>query len=123
MAVSKRKIEKCLATIEAIVSNDSVDQYVVGFTRKSAITKGDDYRREGFEHLVILEDKMDRVTGLQLETALQQLTMLGEDGAVLTQKYHHEKAGKRTQFRSSGASTADESMKECSVYVAWWCKP
>ncbi len=122
MAISRQRIDRCLATVEAIISSKDVDQYLIGFTRKSANQKGDDYRRAGFEHFVILADKMDRASALKLENELQRRTLGGPTSSRLHRKYHQEKVAKRTLFSSAGGSPADGSVKECSVYLAWWMK-
>lgn len=122
MAITRQRIEKCISTVEAIISNTNVDQYLIGFTRQSANQKGDEYRRRGFEHFVILADKMDRASALKLENELQRRALGAATFSRLHKKYHAEKSAHGTLYGSSGGSPADGSVKECSVYIAWWMK-
>lgn len=90
LPVSLKRIESCLATVEAIASSSSVNEFLVGYTRQSAGQKGDAYRRLDFKHFVILADKMTMSDGLRLENALQKRTM-GDPQSPVHRKYHSEK--------------------------------
>lgn len=120
--ITVARVKKCLATIETIVSSPAVDQYLIGFTGLSAQEKGDQYRRKGidFEHLVILADKLDCTDALTLERKLQQRTLLGDESIVVTQKYHAEKKARGSLHASDGGTSRDKSIKDFSVYIAWW---
>ena len=118
------RVEKCLATIETIVSSEHVHTYLIGHTGLSAGQKGDQYRRPdvGFEHLVIIADKMDCESSLDLEDALQARTLWGDPTSIVARKYHPEKRKLGKSIRSHGGTKKDKDEKSFSVYLAWWNK-
>jgi predicted GIY-YIG superfamily endonuclease len=119
--ITESRIEKCLATVRSICASSSIDQYLIGYTKESAASKGDKYRsRVGFHHLVLLADRMTQRDALTLEEALQ--TRAKRDRrSVLGKKYHHEKRS-LAHAPSTGGVSLEETEAICAVYIAWWDK-
>ncbi|MDI7775314.1 hypothetical protein [Asticcacaulis sp. EMRT-3] len=123
MSQIKNRAQICLNTIESIISSKSVDQYLIGWTSLPCGTKADQYRRHGFEHLVVLSDKLNHKTALDLEEYLQRSTMLLNDPEnILCNKYHAEKKARGRTYRSDGGTLKDKLDKQFSVYIVWWGK-
>jgi hypothetical protein len=129
MSISKSRIEKCLETVKAICASPAVAEYLIGRTGQSAQDKGDFYRNlrkngraDGFDHLVVLADKLTNADAKTLEDRLQAWCGLGKEcppdldrREVNCRKYHH---GKRGRYPSNGNSRRDEH----AIYMVWWEK-
>jgi len=99
-----------------------IDQYLIGYTVLSASEKGDKYRtRVGFQHVIILADKMKQADALDFEHRIQKHIMSDKLGRLCS-LYHKEKIALDRTIRSSGGSTRGELDPICSVYMAWWDK-
>jgi hypothetical protein len=120
MMLRQKRVDICLETIRAIAALPTVTEYIIGFTTLSAAQKGDQYRRVGFHHLIILADKMSRPVAIDLEHRIQHAIF--KQGDSLSRNYHKEKFARGTLFKSSGDSPRDPAVKECSVYMAWWTR-
>lgn len=120
--ITQSRLEKCLATVRSICTSPALDQYLIGYTAASAAWKGDQYRsREGFQHLVVLADRMSRDDALELETTLQR-TIWSDPNDIACMKYHAEKREDGQPYSSYGGKKSDPSETSCSVYMAWWDK-
>ncbi|MGN6307303.1 MAG: hypothetical protein ACTHNH_21000 [Mesorhizobium sp.] len=72
----------------------------------------------GYQHLVVLADKMTRADAHNLEEYLQ--TAIKNDRRhVLYRKYNADRRDGR-YFRSAGQATSDPASKSHSVYLAFW---
>lgn len=119
MQGTRKNIEPLLSTVKALSSLPSLREYLIGHTRLPAWRKAAEYRRVGFEHFVVLVDKLSRAESLEIENALQRAIFSGTDSQMF-QKYHSEKRTHGVLSRSFGGSSADPTAKECSVYVVWY---
>jgi hypothetical protein len=121
MTITTKRVERCLKTVEAIASLDTLTGYLIGYTGLSASIKGDQYKvpSQGFHHFVILADKLTFEDSLDLEAYLQRRTMGGQPGTVVYEKYHTEKRDRKRFYRSAGGQK-DRGRKEYSVYMVWY---
>lgn len=117
--ITQSRVDRCLDTIEAICESKRLVWCLIGFTQLSAAVKGDSYRRHGFDHLVVLADKMDRAAALNLERRIQE-AIFGDLTGLLFDKYHPKKRKKGIHLPSWGGSPRDASIPGCSVYMVWW---
>ena len=119
--ITKSRLDKCLSTITSICSSPQLEQYLIGYTVLSAGKKGDQYRspRIGFEHLVVLADKLTQMEALDLERRLQSAIWDKED-EIACKKYHAEEKANGRIFSSAGGSRKGLTAPECSVYMVWW---
>jgi hypothetical protein len=89
---SKSEVERLLNVIEAIARSPHVHDFVIGYTSQSAKNRCQQYRNVGFDHLVILADKMTSGGALDLESALDKaLKARSEKGSLIFCKWHSEK--------------------------------
>ena len=108
MAMTKRKkrikrIDKCLDTIKAIISNQNLKKYLVGLTLLPAGKKSDAYRGWGFDHAVVLESHLSADDAKKLEGDIQKRCWK-DKRRMHWKKYHPEK-------RDKGAAWLDKVEK------------
>jgi hypothetical protein len=111
------RTKTCLAAIASISHSADVRRYVIGFTSREGMLRGDEYRGVGFNHLVILADRLTSKEGLDLECALfNAICGRGSDRrSNLFRKYDRKKRS-RGYRRSYGGHV---SKRSTAVYMAW----
>jgi hypothetical protein len=115
----KSEVERLVNVIEAIAGSPQVHHFVVGYTSQSAKKRGQQYRAEGFAHLVILADKMISEDALDVESALHEAMKAGIDKrSALSRKWHSEKS-EDVYRRSTGGHSKRPLEPIHSVYIAW----
>jgi len=119
MRITPKLVDTCIDTIAAICRNPSLREYIIGFTALDAVEKGNHYRRIGFDHLVVLADKMNRPSALDLEGRIQSRIFSGENRKLFN-KYHAEKRVNGHVYQSYGGSPRDGADLNQSVYMVWW---
>ena len=117
--ITENRINICLRTILSICQSPNIDQYLVGLTSLSSGKKGDQYRSNGFDNLVIIADKLSSQDAKHLESRIQA-HIFGNVGTILHRKYHKEKIAYGRIIPSAGGVTHDPASKKWSVYMAWW---
>lgn len=118
--LSQNRIDKILATVRSICASPMVDQFLIGFTAQSASQRGDQYRNSaGFEHLVVLADKLSSADALDLEKRLQ-IAILENITDPAWEKYHSDKKENGQTYSSAGGKAHEVSDRSCAVYMAWW---
>ena len=118
MAIQTKRVEFYLNTIWAVAASPYVSSYVIGYTSAQLWKRSRNYRTLGYDHFVILEDKMNRDDALWLEERIQ--TEIKRDRRHTNyRKYHIDKRDGR-YYRSAGQNTTDPQSLMHSVYMAWW---
>ena len=115
--ITQKRVDLCLGAMRAICCSPNVRGIVVGYTSKSAGVRAQSYRRVGFDHLVILADKMKSADALELERRLQEHIKGGGD-KLLSKKYAKNKLMDVVRSSAGGVKT-NELDFACSVYMAW----
>ena len=118
MRFQTRRIDWYLDTMWAVAHSKQVEGYVIGFTAQQLWARYSGYRQLGYQHMVILEDKLNRADALFLEGKLQA-SIKNDKRNLVYRKYHHEKRDKR-HYPSAGQATMDPDELYHSVYMAWW---
>jgi hypothetical protein len=62
----------CLEAVDTICLSPEVDGYAIGFTSQPLHKRRSQYLRIGYHSLVMLEDRLDRKTALDLEHSLHE---------------------------------------------------
>jgi hypothetical protein len=118
MALRVARREAYLETVWAISASQYVEQYVIGFTYRPGIARYREYRALGYDHLVIIADRLSRKDALDLEHYLQR-AVREDRRSVMYRKYHAPRRSKPT-YRSYGGGDTDPNALVHSVYMAWW---
>lgn len=111
------RIEGLLDTVWAIAASPYVTEYIIGFTAQPKWDRGRAYRTSGWQHMVVLEDRMTRSDALFLEGTLQY-AIKADKRYLMYRKYEESRRDKR-HYPSAGQATADPNAKVHSVYMAW----
>jgi hypothetical protein len=90
---------------------------VIGFTARLGSARRAEYRRRGYQHLVVIADGMTREVALDLERCLQEV--IKTDRRWLIYKRYDPERRDNRHFPSYGAGTTDPASRCHSVYVAW----
>jgi hypothetical protein len=105
--------DHCENTAIAVAASGNVEQFVIGYTGKSASIRAGAYRGVGFKHLVILADKLTEADALKLEGELQARLKANE-------KYHYEKKSAGHSPSVGGVGRENATLLQHSVYIAWF---
>ena len=110
--------EAYLNTVWAIAASRYVSQYVIGYTSRSGIARFRQYKVWGYDHLVIIADRLSMKDALDLEHYLQNEAKKNKNTAFY-QKYHRERRDGPTYRSYGGTAQAPDDFIH-SVYMAWW---
>jgi hypothetical protein len=113
-----RRVPRYVDTIWAIAASRWVQQYVVGITCRQAWQRRLEYHAQGYDHLVILADKLTLKEAHWLEERLQAEIRLNRRHTNY-RKYHEDKRMTR-YYRSAGSGSPNPNARIHSVYMAWW---
>lgn len=107
-----------LDTVRSIIRSPDVREFIIGYTSRSSARRLAEYRNEqGYQHLVVLADRLGQKDAHALERLLQD-AVRQDKRSQMYQKYHPVKRDGR-YYRSAGKNTADPVAKVHSVYIAW----
>lgn len=118
MAIGSARYESYLNTVWAIAASKYVEQYVIGFTSRAGISRFNEYKALGYDHLVILCDRLTRKDALDLEHYLQRA--IREDRRFASYTKYHLRRRDGPTYRNYGNTDNDPSALIHSVYMAWW---
>jgi hypothetical protein len=114
--MQKKQIEATLETMRAIVASKSVQTFYVGVTSRDFYRYCAWYRKNGFDHAVILADRLTEGDAKRLEEILQGRCYKADKRTSLWQKAHeHHRRGRYYK----GAKSPSPKKKIHVVYVAW----
>lgn len=118
MPVTPRQAESLAYTVFAICNSSSVIEYMIGFTARSALVRRrEHYRRLGYQHLVVLADKLSRTDALFLEEHLQK-SMRDDKRYVIYKKYRD--AVRDGPHRASYGGIQGSPLEHIhSTYLTW----
>lgn len=107
-----------LDTVRSIIRSPDVREFIIGYTSRSSARRLAEYRNDqGYQHLVVLADRLGQKDAHALERLLQD-AVRQDKRSQMYQKYHPVKRDGR-YYRSAGKNTADPAAKVHSVYIAW----
>jgi hypothetical protein len=118
MPMRMARREAYLETVWAIAASPYVETFVIGYTYRSGLARYREYHAVGYDHLVIIADRLSRKDALDLEEYLQ-LGIRRHRGLASYRKYHGRRRDTRT-YRSHGSANADPNDLVHSVYIARW---
>lgn len=104
-------------TIATIAASQYVSEYVIGYTSRQGLLRREGYKSRGYDHLVILADRLTRAEALRLEEAMQSYILECKVYAEY-KKYDPQRRGKR-YYPSAGQAKSDPHAHLHSVYMAW----
>lgn len=100
-------------------------EYLIGFTARSALKRGDQYRNfriptdkkfKNYDHLVLVADKMQREMALELEERLDSRIKTSDKRLKLYQKYGNRECSYRSSYGGVKGKPNDFIH---AVYIAW----
>ena len=115
--MQKKRLEIHLKTMRAIAASNCVEKFYVGFTSRDPFRYFGWYRRNGYDHVVILADRLTEKEAKDLEKYLQDRCRKADKRTPLWQKAH--KNLQKGQY-VLGAKSPTPKRKIHVVYMAWW---
>lgn len=113
------RIDRYYGTMWSIAASRYCNEYMIGFTARAGSSRLAEYSyNHGYQHLVVLADRLTRAEAHQLEGALQGMVK-ADKRSVLYRKYDASRRDGR-HYPSAGQATSDPTAKVHSVYMAWW---
>lgn len=112
------RLNRYFNTVWAIAESRYVEQFLIGFTSRSAHARFTEYKSLEYDYLVILADRLTRSEAHNLEKYLQD-RIKDDKGHMLYKKYNRRRRDLR-YYPSYGASGVDPGSPVHSVYMAWW---
>jgi hypothetical protein len=116
MPLRDTQIERYEYTIWAIANSEYVKRFLIGYTSRAGIYRYNEYKRLGYEHLVILADRLTEIDAKNLEQKLQDKCW-NDHRRALYQKYNRKRRDK--PYRP-GTPSRSPHKKLHTVYMAWW---
>lgn len=115
----ERVVDRYVNTIWAIASSRYVKHFVIGYTAQSASERFRQYQVRGYQHIVVLADRMTQRTAHDLEERLQNACKLqAKRGGPHCYKYHpHHR--ELPYYKSAGQGSPDPNARIHSIYMAW----
>lgn len=117
--LQERSVERYLNTIWCIASSRYVKGFVVGYTATPGKVRRGAYGSKGFEHLVILADRLTQAQAHNLEERLQSACKFGRARGEPYRRKYHERFRDLPYYRSAGQGSPDPTAPIHSVYMAW----
>ena len=114
-----RTVDQYLNTIWCIASSRYVKGFVVGYTATPGKVRRSAYRQNGFEHLVILADRLTQAQAHDLEERLQEQCKFGKARGEPYRYKYHERYRALPYYRSAGQGSPNPMAPIHSVYMAW----
>jgi hypothetical protein len=102
--------------MRAISASNSVRGFYIGFTSREPYRYWAWYRRNGYDHAVILADRLTEIDAKHLERHLQERCSKADKRTLLWQKAKLHQRGRYI----SGAKSPRPKEKIHAVYMAWW---
>jgi hypothetical protein len=118
LRLREQRIIDYVDTIWAIAASPYVKHYVIGYTSRQGWTRYKEHRVNGFDHLVILADKLTQPQASHLETELQ-LRIRNDRRHTNYRKYDPDRRDGAI-YPSVGGMTDRSPSQSHSVYMAWW---
>lgn len=119
MPIRSDRIDGLLDTVWAIAASPYVGGYTIGYTARAGHERFKEHRRWGFNHLVILADKLNRVDASALEMRLQE--QVRKDRRHTHYRKYDPSRRDGPLFPSVGRASAETGhLPIHSVYMAWW---
>jgi len=103
--------------MRAIAASNSVRTFYIGVTSRDPFRYWAWYRRNGYEHAVILADWLTETDAKGLEKYLQECCYKADKRTPLWQKAHENLKKGRYYV---GAKSPTPKKKIHAVYMAWW---
>lgn len=114
-----RQVDRYLNTVWAISSSRYVKCFVVGYTCMSGKERATQYLQWGYDHLVILADRLTQAQAHDLERRLQEECKRGKAcGPPYRRKYDPYHRALPYQA-SAGQGSPNPKASIHSVYMAW----
>src|SRR5205085_5111941 len=117
MGLPAARREAYLNTVWAIAASPYVSQYVIGYTARSGIERFRQYKSWGYDHLVLIADRLSRKDALDLEEYLHEEARKNRNTTIY-QKYHEKRRDGPHYRRYGGIGAPGDAVH--SVYMAWW---
>ena len=118
--VTANRLDYLLNTVWAVASSRYVKWFVIGYTAQPAHNRRRDYGKVGFDHLVILADKLTRSEAHIIEECLQDECKRGlATGEPYRRKYHPIKRLDVYRRSAGSANVIPPDERGHSVYMAW----
>lgn len=119
MPIRHQRVEDLLDTIWAIAASPEVGGYTIGYTARAGHRRLMEHRPNGFDHLVILADKLNRRDASALEVTLQERVREDRRGRLYRRYDPTRRDG--GIYPSVGRARAETAtLLIHSVYMAWW---
>ncbi|MCA1442355.1 hypothetical protein I6F07_19470 [Ensifer sp. IC4062] len=113
------RIEEYVETIKAIAASPRVSEFTIGYTSRSGRARHQEYKYwEGYQHLVLIADRLTLPDSHALERRLQE-TCQTDKRSALYRKYSPTRRDNR-YYPSAGQAKSDPNLPIHSVYMAWW---
>ncbi len=113
------RFDEYVETIKAIAASPRVSEFAIGYTSRSGRARHQEYKYcEGYQHLVLIADRMSLQDSHALERRLQEVCQHDKRSA-LYRKYSPSRRDNR-YYPSAGQGRADPVQAVHSVYMAWW---
>lgn len=114
--MQKKRLEAHLKTMRAIAASKSVRKFYIGFTSRDPYLYCAWYRRNGYDHTVILADWLTEKDAKLLEKYLQECCYQADKRTPLWLKAHENIQKGRYYL---GARSPRPKEKIHAVYIAW----
>lgn len=114
-------VDDCFDTVIAIAASKYCSEFIIGYTHGPARVRQYQYFNAvelGYQHLVVLCDRLSQADALWIEGRLQSDVKQGNNFPEESNKYN-AKRRLTPHTRSSGGVTLAPDARWCSVYMAW----
>jgi len=119
MPIQRARFDGIVDTIWAIAASKCVAHYTIGYTARAGHQRFKEHRSWGYDHLVILADKLSRLEASKLETMLQQAIRVDRRHTNY-RKYDPARRDGPIYHSVGQASQETAHLPIHSVYMAWW---
>lgn len=119
--VLRYKVAESIAfTVETIARSPLVKEYMIGYTSRQGLKRRSEYiRQHGYEHLVILADRLTQSDALELERALHDYLKEPEVRTTSSWKKYEKSRREGIHYESAGPRLQRADAPSHSVYMAW----
>lgn len=119
MTIRRSRVERYLNTIDAIALSPAVAHYRIGYTKRAAKLRADQYYATEWDHYVTLADQLSRDEALWLEETLQSEVRGSSKREILYRKF--DPSIREDVYRRSvgGVSDGHDADPTHQVYMVW----